>query len=100
VFHAPSGQAKHYVASDHVEADGLRRFTPHDVIDMALLGGLHFDQARQVGSVFHMLSALPAHGRLGVTSVGDSPEDAQQRYDEAVGALLDEAAQEADEAGR
>ncbi len=53
--------------------------------------GLHFDQARHIGSVFHMLSALPEHGRLGVTSVGDSPDDAQTRFDEVVDVLTTEA---------
>jgi hypothetical protein len=90
-FAAPSGRSKYYVASDHFDADGLRSLTPADLIDLALLHGLHFDQARQVGSVFHMMSAMPAHGRLGITSVGDSPEEAQERYDEACRVLRREA---------
>jgi hypothetical protein len=53
--------------------------------------GLHFDGARQVGSVFHMLSAMPTHGFVGVTSVGDSAEDAQCRYDEVLTVLAEEA---------
>ena len=91
LFTAPGGAHKFYVASDHVDAPGLRAFTPHDVLDIALMRGLHFDQARQVGSIFHMLSALPEHGRLGVTSVGDSPQDAQDRFDEVVSVMLEEA---------
>lgn len=91
LFTAPGGAHKFYVASDHVDAPGLRAFTPHDVLDIALMRGLHFDQARQVGSIFHMLSALPEHGRLGVTSVGDSPQDAQARFDEVVSVMLEEA---------
>ena len=90
-FYAPGGTPRYYVASDHVEARGLRSFTPADLLDLALMRGLHFDQSRQVGSVFHMLSALPEHGRVGVTSVGDSPEDAQRRYDYVL-AVLAEAA--------
>lgn len=92
VFIAPDGRCKSYVASDHLEVAGLRALAPHDVLDMALVRGLHFDQARQVGSVFHMLSALPAHGRVGVTSVGDSTEEAQAQYDRVVEALSQEAA--------
>jgi hypothetical protein len=52
---------------------------------------LHFDQARQVGSVFHMLSALPTHGYVGVTSVGNSPAEAQERYNTVVEILTKEA---------
>jgi hypothetical protein len=90
-FIAPNGQEKFYVASDHVRADGLSRLTPHDLLDIALMHGLHFDQALQVGSVFHMLSALPTHGFLGVTSVGNSPDDAEDRYEHVVEVLTQEA---------
>lgn len=92
LFTAPSGFHKYYVASDHVEAPGLRTLTPQDLLDIALMRGLHFDQARQVGTVFHMMSALPAHGRLGVTSVGDSPAEAEERYEHVMAVLLEEAA--------
>ncbi|MGI9642498.1 MAG: peptide ligase PGM1-related protein [Acidimicrobiia bacterium] len=90
-FLAPSGQRKHYVASDHLTADGLDRLTPQDVLDIALMRDLHFDQATQTGSVFHMLSALPTHGFVGVTSVGDAAAEAQDRYDTVVSALTEEA---------
>jgi hypothetical protein len=79
------------VASDHVDAEELRVFTPEDLLHVALMRDLHFDQARQAGNVFHMMSALPAHGRLGITSVGDSPEEAQERFDKAVDAIKEEA---------
>jgi hypothetical protein len=92
LFVAPSGQSKYYVASDHVRAEGLDRLTPQDLLDIALIHDLHFDQARQVGSVFHMLSALPTHGYVGVTSVGNSPQEAQDRYDTVVRILTAEAA--------
>lgn len=92
LFTTPSGHHKFYVASDHVESPALRRFAPHDVLEIALMRGLHFDQVTQVGSVFHMLSALPAHGQLGVTCVGNSPEHAQELYEETTTVLLEEAA--------
>ena len=68
-FVAPNGQAKYYVASDHLRLEGLNRLTPQDLLDIALMHDLHFDQARQVGTVFHMLSALPAHGYVGIISI-------------------------------
>jgi hypothetical protein len=91
VFTAPSGKTKFYVASDHLEAPGFKTLLPHDVLDIALMRGLHFDLATQVGSAFHMLSALPVHGQLGITSVGDSAEEAQERFDEAERVLAEEA---------
>lgn len=92
LFTAPSGRAKYYMASDHVEVPGLSALTPHDVLDLALMQDLHFDQSRQVGSVFHMLSALGAEGQVGVTSVGDSPDEAAERFQQVVAALTAEAA--------
>jgi hypothetical protein len=92
VFTAPSGKHKYYVASDHLASPAFKTLLPNDVLDIALMRGLHFDQATQVGSAFHMLSALPVHGSLGITCVGDSAEEAQERFDEAEQALVEEAA--------
>jgi hypothetical protein len=93
LFTSPSGQPKFYVASDHVEVPGLSALAPHDILDMALMQDLHFNQARQVGSIFHMLSALPTESQVGVTSVGNSPDDAAERYEAVVAALHSEAAE-------
>lgn len=90
-FVSPSGIAKHYLSSDHVHVGGLELLTPDDLLEIALVHRLHFDGPRQVGTVFHMLSAMPTHGDVGVTTVGDSAEDAQNRYDELLAVLSDEA---------
>ena len=71
---------------------GLAALTPHDVLDAAMMRNLHFCQSRQVGSIFHMLRALGTEGQLGVTSVGNSPEEAQRQFEKVVAALTDEVA--------
>jgi hypothetical protein len=38
-----------------------------------------------------MMSCLTEHGRVGLTAVGDSPEEADRRYRAAERVLLDEA---------
>jgi PGM1 C-terminal domain len=91
VFTAPSGRAKFFVASDHVENHAYRALTPDDLFDLVVRRGLHFDQSRQTGVVFHMMSALGEHGRTGLTAVAESPEEAHALYDEAVAMLDDEA---------
>lgn len=91
VFTAPSGKSKFYVASDHLESPGFKTLTPNDVLDIALMRGLNFDQATQVGAAFHMLSAVPEMGQLGITCVGDSPEEAQERFEQAERVLVEEA---------
>ena len=91
VFTAPSGRPKCFVASDHVESPLYRALTPDDLIDLALRRGLHFDQSRQTGVVFHMLSALPEAGRLGLTAVADTPAEAEALYRRTLEALDEEA---------
>ena len=86
-FLTPLGNRKFYVASDHFSVPGLQALTPRGLIDVALLERLHFDQTTQVGTVFHMLSAIGTTGQVGMTCVGDSPEDAQAHYDR-VGEVL------------
>ena len=53
----------------------LRGLVPLDLFDIVARHGLHFDQSRQVGVVFHMISCLTEHGRVGLTAVGDTPEE-------------------------
>lgn len=90
-FRTPGGDRKHFVASDHVEDHALRVFTPDDLFDVAMLRRLHFDQTRLTGTVFHMMSALPELGQVGVTSVGDDPDDAEERFRETERILVEEA---------
>lgn len=91
LFTTPRGQEKHLVATDHLESPWLRSLVPADLFDIVARHGLHFDQSRQEGIVFHMISSLTEHGRVGMTSVGDSPVRAQHLYREAERILLDEA---------
>jgi hypothetical protein len=91
MFTAPNGQQKFIVASDHLESPTYRGYTPDDLFDLVVRRGLHFGQTRQTGIVFHMLSALGSRGRLGLTAVGNSPEEARQLFDHAESVLLEEA---------
>src|SRR6476659_8291101 len=77
IFTAPNGQQKFFVASDHVESPRYRTLTPDDLFDIVVLHNLHFDQTRQTGVVFHMMSALGELGRTGLTAVGNSHVDAK-----------------------
>jgi len=89
IFTAPNGQQKFFVASDHVESPSYRTLTPDDLFDIVVRHDLHFDQTRQTGVVFHMMSALGELGRTGLTAVGNSHEDAKTTYERAV-AVLDQ----------
>lgn len=91
VFVAPDGAQKHYVASDHLTIDGLQVFRPQDLLDLALLHELHFDQTRHTGVVFHMLSAMPTHGFVGVTCIENTAEEAEALYERTVEFLTEQA---------
>jgi PGM1 C-terminal domain/ATP-grasp domain len=93
IFTAPNGQQKFFVASDHVESPRYRTLTPDDLFDIVVRHNLHFDQTRQTGVVFHMMSALGELGRTGLTAVGNSHEDAKALYERAV-AVLDQETRE------
>jgi hypothetical protein len=91
VFKTARGHEKCYLASDHVESPLYRALTPETIFDMVSRNRLHFDHTSQTGIVMHMLSAVGELGRLGVTAIGDTPEEADAFYQRFV-AMLDEGA--------
>ena len=91
-FLTPDGDEKHLVATDHLEADELRALSVGDLFDVVARHGLHFDQSRQAGIVFHMISSITELGRVGMTAVGDTPDHAMELYRRAETILLEEAA--------
>ncbi len=91
VFLTPQGQQKCFVASDHVESPLYRAFTHSDLFDIVARHGLHYDQARHSGVVFHMMNALGELGLLGLTAVANSHLEAEAMYQKAVSALDEEA---------
>ena len=91
LFLTVEGREKHLVATDHLESPSLRALTLDDLFDIVARHRLHFDQARQCGVVFHMMSCLTEHGRVGLTAVGNSAKDADALYRRAERILLDEA---------
>ena len=91
LFTAPNGREKHLVATDHLESELLRGLTVDDLFDVAVRNRLHFDQARQSGVVFHMMSAVTELGQVGLTAVGDTPDQADSLYRRAERVLLEEA---------
>jgi PGM1 C-terminal domain len=90
-FVSPAGREKHLVATDHLESPLLRGLSLDDLFDIVARHGLHFDQARQCGVVFHMISCLTEQGQVGLTAVGDTADHADAIYRRAERILLDEA---------
>lgn len=91
LFRTPSGAIRCYYASDNLQKDSYRRLAPDDVIRATAERGLHFEASSGQGAAFSMLGCVAAHGKLGITAVGNSPERSAQLYAEVV-ATLDHAA--------
>lgn len=90
-FTTPIGRRKHYVATDHLEAPGLRALGRDGVLALARRRDLRFDRTRGAGTVFHMLSSLDELGRAGFTAIGDSPEEADWLYEHVRSTLISQA---------
>jgi hypothetical protein len=90
-FRSRHGVIKHYVATDHLDSPAYRSLTPDDLLDAVSERGLGWDSERGTGVVLHMVSALAVAGRVGLTAIGDTPDEARERY-YAVQATLDAAA--------
>jgi hypothetical protein len=90
-FLTPRGERRHLVATDHLQDPLLRGLRVPDLFDLIARTHLHFDQGTQQGVVFHMISCLTELGRVGMTAIGDTSASAQELYDRAQRALLDEA---------
>ncbi|WP_020543691.1 peptide ligase PGM1-related protein [Nonomuraea coxensis] len=73
-------QPKFYTATDNYAAGCLRGRTPGEVMRTAERLGLGFDHERRTGNVFHLLGAIPEHGKLGFTSIGDSRREADELH--------------------
>jgi hypothetical protein len=87
-FTTPAGARKHYVASDHLTSPSLRCLGLAGLLDLMKRRRLGFDGVRHSGVVFHMLSALEPLGRVGLTAVGDTPDEAQLGFERARTVLL------------
>lgn len=84
LFVTPGNQNRFYYASDNVQNDAYKGLTPHDLIDIAMLHGLHFDGVTQKGVMFHMIGALSQYGKMGLVCIGESPEEAFLLYEKTV----------------
>jgi hypothetical protein len=87
LFHAPGGGKRFYYATDNLEGPQYRGLTPHDLVDIAVLNGLHFNGAAHDGVVFHLIGALSEFGKVGVVCVSGSPEGADRLYRHTVDSL-------------
>lgn len=88
LFLSPTGRPLHYRATDNLIDPDLRGLLPMDLMDIVAEAGLHYDPARLRGSVFHLLGCLSEYGKIGMTCVGGSDEEAAAVYQATASGLL------------
>lgn len=83
-FRTARGQAKCYVATDHLDSPAYRALTADDLFEVVSKNRLHFNHTTQTGVVLHMMSALGDGGRFGLTAIADSHKEADALYAKTV----------------
>jgi hypothetical protein len=86
------GDLKRYAATDHLEGPGYAALTPDDLLDLVAERGVGWDGERETGVALHLVSALAAAGRIGLTAIGDTLDDARAAYYAAKAAIDDRVA--------
>jgi len=67
-----------------LQSDAYKGLLPEDLMDIIVQHRLYFNSALKTGSVFHLIDCLSEFSKLGMLSVGNSPEEAQAIYDRTI----------------
>jgi hypothetical protein len=62
------------------------------VIEIFTINRLTFDYRTETGVLFHMIGAVSEFGKLGLTAIGNSPEEADMLFEDTLDALEEETA--------
>jgi hypothetical protein len=92
LFYSPKGLPKYYIASDNLQKDCYRGLLPDDLMDIVAQHQLHFDSSTETGTVFHLMGCLSEFGKVGLTCIGNSRQQAEEIYQNVV-AVLDQETQ-------
>jgi hypothetical protein len=86
-FFGQQGLPKCYVATDNLCKDLYRGLLPNDLMDIIADHHLHFETGSETGTVFHLMGCLSEFGKLGLTSIGNTPEQADVIYRQVIDVL-------------
>ena len=90
LFYGQQGLPKYYMASDNLCKSAYRGLLPTDLMDIIAHYQLHFDTGSELGTVFHLMGCLSEFGKIGLTSIGNSPEQAEAIYQRVIEVLDEE----------
>jgi len=86
-FFSPRGLPKFYRSTDNLKSPAYRGLGPEDLIDITTANRLHYSHANENGALFHMIGALSQYGKIGLTAIGNSREEADEIYGRALAVL-------------
>ncbi|MEZ4417759.1 MAG: peptide ligase PGM1-related protein [Gemmatimonadota bacterium] len=87
LYHTANGARKYYTATDHLRSPAYRGLLPEDLVELLVSHRLHFNHSTNSGVLFYMIGALSQYGKLGLTSIGNSHDEADELYRTTVGIL-------------
>ncbi|MEM8604789.1 MAG: peptide ligase PGM1-related protein, partial [Cyanobacteria bacterium P01_H01_bin.121] len=87
LFYSQPGRPKYYVATDNLERHHYQGLLPQDLMDIIASQQLHFDSSSKTGTIFHLMGCLSEYGKLGLTSIGNSPDEAEAIYQRVIAVL-------------
>jgi hypothetical protein len=87
LFLSPDGLAKFYRATDNLYSESYRGLLPEDLIDILTFNRLHYEHGPETGVLFHLMGALSEFGKVGLTAIGNSPQQADELYARTVSVL-------------
>jgi hypothetical protein len=82
LYLTPRSEPQFYVATDSMHADSYRGLLVEDLLDIAAVDGLHYQAWSESGVLFHFTGALSEFGKLGITAVGKSPDEADHWFEQ------------------
>jgi hypothetical protein len=88
LFRTRDGDCKFYTATDNLKSASYRGLLPEDLFDIITRHGLSFRHSSGTGVLFYMIGALSQYGKVGVTCIGNTAEEAQALF-ERTAAVLD-----------
>lgn len=87
LFYDHEGNPKYYIASDNLQKPHYKGLLPNDLMDIIAHHRLHFNSATEVGTAFHLIGCLSEFGKLGLTSIGNSYDEADAIYNRVIDVL-------------
>jgi hypothetical protein len=87
LFLSLDGKAKYYRATDSLSSEAYRGLLPEDLIDIVTFNRLHYDHGSETGVLFHLMGALSEFGKVGLTAIGNTPQQAEEIYARTVSIL-------------